>query len=65
MINKITPAIGDALAGIADGATVLIAGFRTAGIPNELNDDLIEQGARDPRDREQQSRQRLGRIAEA
>ena len=47
MINKIAPSIADALAGIADGATVLIGGFGTAGIPNELIDGLIEQGARD------------------
>src|SRR5690606_9178633 len=30
-----------------DGATVLIGGFGTAGIPNELIDGLIEQGARE------------------
>lgn len=47
MINKIAPSIQDALSGIADGATVLIGGFGTAGIPNELIDGLIEQGARD------------------
>lgn len=47
MINKIAPSIADAVAGIADGATVLIGGFGTAGIPNELIDGLIEQGARD------------------
>lgn len=47
MINKIAPSIADALAGIADGSTVLIGGFGTAGIPNELIDGLIEQGARD------------------
>jgi 3-oxoadipate CoA-transferase alpha subunit len=47
MINKIAPSIADALAGIADGATVLIGGFGTAGIPNELIEGLIEQGAHD------------------
>jgi 3-oxoadipate CoA-transferase, alpha subunit len=47
MINKITPSIAEALAGTPDGATVLIGGFGTAGIPNELIDGLIEQGARD------------------
>ncbi|NEJ33380.1 3-oxoacid CoA-transferase subunit A, partial [Rhizobium leguminosarum] len=30
-----------------DGATVLIGGFGTAGIPGELIDGLIAQGARD------------------
>ncbi len=47
MINKISASIGDAVAGIADGSTVLIGGFGTAGIPNELIDSLIAQGARE------------------
>jgi 3-oxoadipate CoA-transferase alpha subunit len=47
MINKIAPSIEAALAGLPDGATVLIGGFGTAGIPNELIDGLIAQGARD------------------
>jgi 3-oxoadipate CoA-transferase alpha subunit len=47
MINKIARSIADAMAGIPDGATVLIGGFGTAGIPNELIDGLIEQGAKD------------------
>lgn len=47
MINKIAPSIADALAGTPDGATVLIGGFGTAGIPLELIDGLIQQGARD------------------
>ncbi|MGH6626472.1 MAG: 3-oxoacid CoA-transferase subunit A [Burkholderiaceae bacterium] len=47
MINKIAPSIAGALAGVQDGATVLIGGFGTAGIPNELIDGLIEQGAKD------------------
>ena len=47
MIDKIAPSIADALAGIRDGATVLIGGFGTSGIPGELIDGLIEQGARD------------------
>ncbi len=45
MINKISPSIADALADTQDGATVMIGGFGTAGIPNELIDGLIEQGA--------------------
>lgn len=45
MINKIAVSIADALAGIADGSTVMIGGFGTAGIPGELIDGLIEQGA--------------------
>jgi 3-oxoadipate CoA-transferase alpha subunit len=47
MINKIfaTPAL--ALADVADGATVMIGGFGTAGLPNELVEALLEQGARE------------------
>ena len=47
MINKIAASVAEALAGTQDGATVLIGGFGTAGIPNELIDGLIAQGARD------------------
>jgi len=47
MIDKVAASIAEALAGIADGATVLIGGFGTAGIPAELIDGLIAQGARD------------------
>lgn len=47
MINKISASIEEALQGTSDGATVLIGGFGTAGIPNELIDGLIGQGARD------------------
>src|SRR6476620_12658704 len=47
MIDKTAANIGEALNGIADGACVLIGGFGTAGIPNELIDGLIEQGVRD------------------
>lgn len=47
MINKIARSVADALADVQNGATVLIGGFGTAGIPNELIDGLIEQGARD------------------
>jgi 3-oxoadipate CoA-transferase, alpha subunit len=47
MINKIASSIADALAGTPDGATVMIGGFGTAGIPDELIDGLIAQGARD------------------
>jgi 3-oxoadipate CoA-transferase alpha subunit len=47
MINKIfaTPAL--ALADVANGATVMIGGFGTAGLPNELVEALLEQGARE------------------
>ena len=47
MINKIALSIADALAGVKDGSTLLIGGFGTAGIPTELIDGLIAQGAKD------------------
>lgn len=47
MIDKTAASIGDALHGLPDGACVMIGGFGTAGIPNELIGGLIEQGARD------------------
>ena len=47
MINKVANSIAQALARVKDGDTVLIGGFGTAGIPNELIDGLIEHGARD------------------
>jgi 3-oxoadipate CoA-transferase alpha subunit len=47
MINKIVQTIADAMAGIQDGSTVLIAGFGAVGQPNALIEGLIEQGARD------------------
>ena len=47
MIDKIAPTVAQALAGVKDGATVLIGGFGTAGIPGELIDGLIEHGARE------------------
>lgn len=47
MINKIAASVADALADVRDGSTVMIGGFGTAGIPNELIDGLIAQGAKD------------------
>jgi len=47
MIDKVVHTMHAALADITDGATILIGGFGTAGIPNELIDGLIEQGARE------------------
>ena len=47
MINKLADSVAQALAGVKDGATVLIGGFGTAGIPGELIDGLIAHGARD------------------
>jgi 3-oxoadipate CoA-transferase, alpha subunit len=47
MIDKIASSVAEALAGTPDGATVMIGGFGTAGIPSELIAGLIEQGARE------------------
>jgi 3-oxoadipate CoA-transferase alpha subunit len=47
MIDKIFPSAEAALADVADGATVMIGGFGTAGLPNELTDALLAQGASD------------------
>lgn len=47
MIDKIVATTAEALAGVPDGATVMIGGFGTAGLPNELVHALIEQGAKD------------------
>ena len=45
MVDKICDSLADALAGIHDGATVMIGGFGNAGLPAELIDALIAQGA--------------------
>lgn len=47
MIDKVMPSVDEALAGVADGATVMIGGFGGAGQPSELIEALIDQGARD------------------
>jgi len=47
MIDKLIPSPAAALADVPDGATVMIGGFGTAGLPHELTDALIAQGARD------------------
>jgi 3-oxoadipate CoA-transferase alpha subunit len=47
MIDKTLPSALQALAGLADGSTVMISGFGGSGQPNALIDALIETGARD------------------
>ena len=47
MIDKLVPSLADAVRDIPDGATVMIGGFGTAGLPNELLEALIAQGAKD------------------
>lgn len=47
MINKIVPSAEAAVADIRDGSTVLVGGFGNAGMPFQLIDALIAQGAKD------------------
>ena len=47
MINKIVQTMAEAMAGIGNGAVVLLGGFGSIGQPNALIDGLIEHGARD------------------
>jgi 3-oxoadipate CoA-transferase alpha subunit len=47
VIDKTVGSAGAAVADVFDGATVMIGGFGTAGMPSELIDALIARGARD------------------
>jgi 3-oxoadipate CoA-transferase, alpha subunit len=47
MINKIVQTMAEAMAGIRNGAVVLLGGFGSIGQPNALIDGLIEHGAKD------------------
>jgi 3-oxoadipate CoA-transferase alpha subunit len=47
MINKVFDSPADALSDVRDGATVMIGGFGTAGLPEELIQALLDQGARE------------------
>ena len=47
MIDKIRSSLEAALAGVPDGATIMVGGFGEAGLPNDLVDALIAQGAKD------------------
>jgi 3-oxoadipate CoA-transferase, alpha subunit len=47
MIDKVVSSVAEAVADIRNGATVMIGGFGTAGMPSELIDALIAQGASD------------------
>jgi 3-oxoadipate CoA-transferase, alpha subunit len=47
VINKIVQSLAEAMAGIRDGAVVLLGGFGSIGLPYALVDGLIEQGAKD------------------
>lgn len=47
MIDKTVACVADALAGMFDGATVMVSGFGLAGQPRELIEGLLEQGVKD------------------
>lgn len=47
MISKIVESAAAAVADVRDGSTVMIGGFGLAGMPVELIDALLEQGARE------------------
>jgi 3-oxoadipate CoA-transferase, alpha subunit len=47
MLDKRVTSLEEAVKGVRDGATVLVAGFGNAGIPVELLHALLDQGARD------------------
>ncbi|WP_327098164.1 3-oxoacid CoA-transferase subunit A [Nocardia vinacea] len=45
--TQVLETVDEAVAGIEDGATVLVGGFGFAGMPFDLIDGLIRQGAKD------------------
>ena len=47
MIDKCVASVADALAGISDGAVIMVGGFGAVGQPNELLDGLVERGTRE------------------
>lgn len=47
MIDKLVGSAAEAVAEVRDGATILVGGFGTAGMPIVLIDALIAQGAKD------------------
>jgi len=47
MIDKRVASVDAAVADVKDGMTIMIGGFGTAGMPMELVDALVRQGARD------------------
>jgi 3-oxoadipate CoA-transferase alpha subunit len=46
-VTTVCASADEAVAGVEDGSTVLVGGFGMAGMPVELIDALIRQGARD------------------
>ena len=58
MIDKRVASLADALSGVRDGSTVLVAGFGDVGIANSLIEALQEQRRTRSHGRRQQHRQR-------
>ena len=46
MIDKRVKTVEDAVAGVRDGATVLVAGFGIVGVADHLLEALHDQGAK-------------------
>ena len=46
-VDKVAASAAHALAQVQDGAVVMIGGFGSAGVPEELLAALIERGVRD------------------
>lgn len=47
VMNKVVSSLQEAVAGIADGATLLVSGFGPSGVPTGLLQALLETGVRD------------------
>jgi 3-oxoadipate CoA-transferase, alpha subunit len=47
MIDKRVGSLAEAVAGVTDGATVMVGGFGDSGVPMELVHALLERGSRD------------------
>ena len=47
MLDKTVQSLAEAVAGVRDGATLLIGGFGGSGIPTDLLRALLDQGAKD------------------
>ena len=45
-MDKVATSVAEALGEVTDGATVMIGGFGTAGMPNELVWGLLDIGAK-------------------
>ena len=45
MVDKVSASIRDAVATVKDGSTVMTGGFGAAGVPDEVIEGLLGQGA--------------------